>query len=200
MPPETANMMDNPKMTVSEVYALYEAEVARLRAARDAGEHLQGVTMAMNEARRWLDRELDRAMPDPVPAMNTLGNRLRHNIAEALRLKLEREEREARKKSEREEQHRRRVSVAIDQMKQTISEKIMSGASLEPVRLLRVLEFNSTPGRWGVLITDPDHANYQQWQEEMVPWAKEQGLVLEVVDEHDGMGMESWQSLKVTPA
>ena len=55
-------------MKRDELYQLYEKEVASIRAS--AEKHPQAVSMAMNEARRWLDRELDRAEPDDrEPAM-----------------------------------------------------------------------------------------------------------------------------------
>ncbi len=42
-----------------EVNDRYVAEMDLLQAKADKGEHPQGISMAMNEARRWLDRELD---------------------------------------------------------------------------------------------------------------------------------------------
>jgi hypothetical protein len=51
-------------MKRSEVHARYQAEVASIEQARARGEHIQGISMAMNEARRWLDRELSSAEPD----------------------------------------------------------------------------------------------------------------------------------------
>jgi hypothetical protein len=53
----------------SEVMARYAEELASIRASGET--HPQGISMAMNEARRWLDRELDLALPDPEPTERT---------------------------------------------------------------------------------------------------------------------------------
>ena len=49
-------------MKRSEVHARYKAEVDSIRSSGET--HPQGIAMAMNEARRWYDRELDLAEPD----------------------------------------------------------------------------------------------------------------------------------------
>ena len=176
-------------------YARYEAETSDIRASAD--NHPQVVGMALNEARRQLDRDLEHALPDPVtPSITTLGEKLKHNIAEAERLRLDKEERANRAARERREQRMREVSQALDLIKSKISASIEEGSIPAPMRLPRCLDkprFGSTP------VTSADHELYDRWRSEMESWAKEQGLALGVVYDHDGAGMDSWWNLTVTP-
>lgn len=182
------------RYTRRQAQALYEAEVATIRASN---EHPQAVGMALNEARRWLDQALTSALPEPQPPA-TLGERLKHNIAEAERLRLSKEEQANRQARERREQHIREVSLAFDKLKQQVTASIEQGNIPRPIQLPSVLDNNTKS--WETPITSADHSDHVQWVSEMRGWAHEQGLLMEVVYEHDGGGMRSWWSLKVTPA
>jgi hypothetical protein len=181
------------RMTRAEAQARYEAEIAAIRASGET--HPQAISMAMNEARRWLDRALDQALPDGSAA--TLGERLKHNIAEAERLRLAKLEREQREARERELKHRREVSDAFDTIRRRIAASIEEGSIPAPMRLPKVLD-NKT-SRWDTPLTSPNHSDHAQWQEEMAAWAQREGLELSVVGDHDGGGMESWWNLVVRP-
>lgn len=189
--------MTTAPMTRSQVHALYEQEVASIKAAREQGEHGMAVAMAMNEARRWLDRELDRALPDPVETpQKTLGERLRENIELAERLRLDREEAASRALREKAERHRLAVSAAIQELQSRITRSISEGSVPKPLRLPTTL---NDARRYDTAISHANHSDHAQWCEEMVTWADAQGLSLTVFSEHDGGGMESWWSLKVSP-
>lgn len=54
-------MLDPRKMTQSQVQAAYEKEVAHIKSLN---EHPQAASMALNEARRWLDNAISVALPD----------------------------------------------------------------------------------------------------------------------------------------
>jgi hypothetical protein len=190
-------MSDKPRMTRSEVHALYEKEVASIRALRAGGEHQQGISMAMNEARRWLDRELDLAVPDPVePAHKTLGALLRENIQEAERLRLDRDAAASRELREKAERRRQEVFLAIQELQSRIARSINEGLVLKPMRLPRTL---NDARRYDTSIAQAHHGDHAQWCREMVAWADAQGLDLQVISDHDGAGMESWWSLVVKP-
>ena len=190
-------MAVNPRMTRSQVHALYEKEVASIRAIRDSGEHQQGISMAMNEARRWLDSELDRALPDPVVAPS-LGDKLRANMAEAERLRLSAIERADRQARERAALERQKVHAEFDLLKAKITQSIEAGSIPPPMPMSASLD---NKAKYGVCILNKEHNLYELWQSEMVSWATQQGLVLIVHFAHDGdVGMESWWNLVVKPA
>jgi hypothetical protein len=181
-------MSSNQKQyTRSEVQARYDAEVATIRAAN---EHPQLTSMALNEARRWLDRELGCALPNP---QLSLGDKLRQNIEAAELLRLSKQERTNREARERRELHKREISLEFDRIKSKISAAIEEGSIPAPIRLPKIVHNYQTP------ISSVQHDDHTQWVSEMHTWAAEQGLVLDVVYQHDGMGMESWWSVKVTP-
>ncbi len=183
-------MLDPRTLTRSQVEAIYREEIASIRSTE---EHPQATSMAMNEARRWLDNALSLCQPDAA----TLGDKLRANIAEAERQRLSREERENRAARERHERHRRQVTLAIDALKSRITSAIEEGSIPGPIRLPRSLDNDTS--RWNTPITSPAHCDHGQWQEEMVSWARHHGLVLDAVSDHDGGGMESWWNLTVRP-
>jgi hypothetical protein len=179
------------RYTRSEVQARYDAEVATIRAAN---EHPQLTSMALNEARRWLDRELDNALPNPLPNPQlSLGDKLRQNIEAAERLRLSKEERSNREAREKRERHEREVSVAFDRLKSKITAAIDEGSIPAPIPLPKIVH------NYQISIISGHHNDHAQWLSEMHTWAAEQGLILDVVYEHDGMGMESWWSVKVAP-
>ena len=186
-----------PRMTRSQVQAAYDAEVATIKAAQARGEHAQGVSMAMNEARRWLDRELDFALPDPVaPVQKTLGERLRENIDTAERLRLDREQAASAALREKAERHRRAVSAAIQELQSRITHSINEGSIPKPLRMGRIL---NDAMNYDTSITNSRHSDHEQWCAEMITWADAQGLSLNVYAAHDGAGMEGWWELKVSP-
>lgn len=185
-----------PPMTRSQVQAAYDAEVATIRAAGLRGEHAQGISMAMNEARRWLDRELDQALPDPVAA-TTLGHKLRASMAEAERLRLSALEQIRQQARERAEKPRQAVDPAIVCLKARITASINYGSIPAPIRMRPALDDKT---RYGVSIQDPQHELYDLWQAQMETWAQQEGLVLQVQHAHDVGGMESWWNLVVKPA
>ena len=198
--------LDPRLMTRKQVQAAYQEQVNKILALN---EHPHATSMALNEGRRWLDHALTLAKPDVVdediPCVIvehgshslTLGERLKQNIAEADRLRLAKEERENREARERRERHVREVTLAFDSIKSRVRASIEEGSIPQPMRLPRVLD-NHTRS-YQVPINSAGHQDYGVWQSEMETWAHEQGLVLEVVSEHDGMGMESWWTLKVKP-
>ena len=128
---------------------------------------------------------------------STLGDRLRHNIAEAERLKLAKLEREQREARERALKHRREVSEAFESIRGRITASIEEGSIPAPMRLPRVLDNDTS--RWNTPITSAAHCDHAQWQEEMESWARREGLELLAVGDHDGGGMESWWNLVVKP-
>jgi hypothetical protein len=180
------------RYTRSEVQARYDAEVATIRAAN---EHPQLTSMALNEARRWLDGELDNALPDPLPNPQlSLGDKLRQNIEAAELMRLNKEERVNREARERRELRMREVSLEFAKIKIKIIAAIEQGSIPAPIRLPRFMDNSYNP------ISHVKHNDHAQWVSEMHTWAAEQGLILTVINEHDGMGMESWWSVKVMPA
>lgn len=197
--------LDPRLMTRKQVRDAYNEELIRIRARND---HPHATSMAMNEARRWLDRALNEAKPDvedeDIPCVLvehgthslTLGERLKQNIAEADRLRLEKQERENREARERRERHVREVTLAFDSIKSRVTSSILEGSIPKSIRLPRVLD---DPRRLNVSINRSGHQDYGLWQSQMETWAHDQGLVLDVVSEHDGMGVESWWALKVQP-
>lgn len=184
------------KMTRSEVQALYEKEVASIKAAQARGEHAQGISMAMNEARRWLDRELDLALPDPeAPVQKTLGERLRENMDTAERLRLDREQAASPALRQKAERRQQEVFLAILELQSRITRSINEGSVPKPMRLPRNL---NDARRYDINIAQTHHGDHAQWCAEMVPWADAQGLSLNVYAAHDGAGMEGWWELKVS--
>ena len=196
---------DTPQMTRSQVQEMYEKEVSKILELK---ENAQTTSMALNEARRWLDRTMSMAVPDTdqegIPCIMidhgthslTLGERLKQNIAEADRLRLEKQERENREARERRERHVQEVTLALDSIKSRVTSSILEGSIPKSIRLPRVLD---DPRRLNVSINRSGHQDYGLWQSQMETWAHDQGLVLDVVSEHDGMGVESWWALKVQP-
>lgn len=180
--------------TRSEVQAAYEAEVASIRASGET--HPQAISMAMNEARRWLDQALDTALPD-TDDVRSLGARLKENIQrkeEAQRLEvLRRLREEERKKSE----HREKCLAWFDGWAARVSDTIASGGIPESTRLPRLLAGRES---WKMNISNPGHDDHWLWRENILPWATKEGLCLKLVHDHDGMGMESWWDLSVRPA
>ena len=212
-------MSDKPRMTRSEVHALYEKEVASIKALRDSGEHPQGISMAMNEARRWLDRELDRALPDPVvpasipnisvehgghaaawddPDMR-LGDRLRM-INDRIRREQESAEARAQAENDRKEKARRMEinDYLINFIRQT-EEDIIAGMVPKSVRMPRYFA-DTTNKAWGTKISSSAHRDHDLWNDIVVAWASREGLTVSVYDAHDGMGMESWFEIRVVSA
>jgi hypothetical protein len=183
------------KMTRSQVQAAYDAEVASIRASSE--KHPQMVSMAMNEARRWLDRELDNAVPDPeAPVQKTLGERLRENMDTAERLRLDREAAASRELREKAERHRLAVSAAIQELQSRITRSINEGSIPKPMRLPKTLHDYQ---QYDTAVSHASHTDYDQWCAEMITWADAQGLTLNVYAAHDGAGMEGWYELKVSP-
>ena len=209
-------MSDKRRMTRSEVHALYEKEVASIRALRNGGEHQQGIGMAMNEARRWLDRELDRALPDPVvpasipnisvehgshattPGMR-LGDRLRMTND---RIRREQETAQARAQAEADRlEQARRMEIKtwlLNFIRQT-EEDIIAGMVPKSVRMPRYFA-DTTNKAWGTKISSSAHRDHDLWNNIVMAWASREGLTVSVYDAHDGMGMESWFEIRVVSA
>lgn len=193
-------------MTRKEVRARYDAEIEAIRAAK---AHPHATSMAVNEARRWLERALDAAIPDTdadgVPCLLiehgshslSLGERLRGNIS-----RIEREAREAEAAKQRAEQRRmaeqrERCLAWFDRWTEEITEAINSGKSPAATRIPGYVEGSKG---WQGSINEPGNENHWLWRETMVPWAQKEGLELVITHDHDGMGMESWRKIGVQPA
>ena len=125
----------------------------------------------------------------------TLGEKLRSTMAQVEAERIAAENARLAEAAAKEARHRRAVSNALADIRATITNDISSGIIPRRQRLGRVLEDNKTR----VAINNPDHRDHLQWRSEMEGWAVEQGLRLEVIYAHDGMGMESWYELQVNP-
>jgi hypothetical protein len=182
------------QLTRAQIQEQYRQAVDNIQAS---GEPQHVISMAMNESRRWLDRELDRALPDPVVKEPTLGDKLRASMAEAERLRLSAIERADRQARERAALERQKVHAEFELLKATITTSIEAGSIPAPIRVSAILD---NKAKYGVSILNKEHNLYDLWQSEMVSWATQQGLVLTVQHDHDGGGRESWWNLVVKPA
>lgn len=186
--------MTDDRPTRSEVHAAYEEEVARIR---NSGEtHPQAITMAMNEARRWLDRALDTARPDNEDG-RPLGARLRENIRRREDERQEKERRQRLEEERRRNEHREKCLSWFNGWIARVGDEIATGGVPGPVRLPRLLDGRE---RWKMNVSDPGHDDHWLWREHMDPWARREGIVLRIEHDHDGVGMESWWNLVVSPA
>ena len=181
------------QLTRAQIQEQYRQAVDNIQAS---GEPQHVISMAMNESRRWLDRELDRALPDPVVAP-TLGDKLRASMAEAERLRLSAIERADRQARERAALERQKAHAEFAALKAQITTSIEAGSIPAPIRMSAILD---NKAKYGVSILNKEHNLYDLWQSEMVSWATQQGLVLTVQYDHDGVGRESWWNLVVKPA
>ena len=182
------------KMTRSQIQEQYRQAVENIAAS---GQPQHVISMAINQQRRWLDQELDLALPDPeAPVHKTLGERLRENMDTAERLRLDREQAASAALREKAERHRLAVSAAIQELQSGITRSINQGSIPKPLRMGR--DLNDTMN-YDTSITNSRHSDHDQWCAEMVPWADAQGLSLNVYAAHDGAGMEGWWELKVSP-
>lgn len=180
------------QLTRSQIQEQYRQAVDNIQAS---GEPQHVISMAMNESRRWLDRELDRALPDPVVAP-TLGDKLRASMAEAERLRLSAIERADRQARERAALERQKINAEFASLKAKITQSIDDGNIPPPIRMRAILD---NKAKYGVSIQNKEHNLYDLWQSEMVSWATQEGLVLTVQHDHDGGGRESWWNLSVSP-
>lgn len=187
--------MTEKQFTRSQIQGIYDTEYARIKSL---GEHPQAESMALNELRRWLDRALDTALPDPPNDASTpLGSRLRENIQRIEREKQEAEAARLRALERRLAESRERCMSWFNRWSADIVAEINSGRIPHPVRIPKHIEGESG---WKGSINEPGNDNHWLWRETMIPWARQEGLELVVTHEHDGMGMESWRELRVKPA
>lgn len=180
------------QLTRSQILEQYRQAVENIHAS---GEPQHVISLAINEQRRWMDHELDRALPDPVVAPN-LGDKLRASMAEAERLRLSAIERADAQARERAALERQKVDAEFASLKDKITASISQGNIPAPIRMSPVLDNNT---RLDVSIQNKHHSLNCRWQEEMEHWATQEGLALTVRNDHDG-AMESWWSMVVKPA
>lgn len=180
------------QLTRAQIQEQYRQAVENIKAS---GENQHVISLALNSQRRWLDDELDRALPDPVVAPN-LGDKLRASMAEAERLRLSAIERADAQARERAALERQKVHAEFAALKAQITTSIETGSIPAPIRMSAILDNKAKC----VSIPNKEHNLYELWQSEMVSWATQQGLVLTVHYAHDGGGMESWWNLVVKPA
>ena len=181
------------QLTRAQIQEQYRQAVDNIKAS-DAPQHV--ISLALNSQRRWLDDQLDRALPDPEVKEPTLGDKLRASMAEAERLRLSAIERADAQARERAALERQKVHAEFAALKAQITTSIETGSIPAPIRMSAILDNKAKC----VSIPNKEHNLYELWQSEMVSWATQQGLVLTVQYDHDGVGRESWWNLVVKPA
>ena len=129
--------------------------------------------------------------------MTTLGERLRNTIEvqEAARLAAIAQAEQARRN---EEDARIEAMVRkLTEYKNMITSTIENGMVFKDVKLPKSWCCYSDK-RGNYSISNIQHPDYELWRE-FSNWAETEGLAVEAVYEHDGMGMDSWYVLRVTP-
>ena len=126
----------------------------------------------------------------------TLGDKLKKNIEDAERKRLDAEERANRIAREKAERERKAMHKALMEVRNTFIASIEDGNIPKPIRLSKSL-FGYGGGVPFANTTHPAHYIFQQV---LSDWAHEVGLCVRVVSNHDGGGMESWWEVHVSPA
>lgn len=123
-----------------------------------------------------------------------LGDKLKNTIAareEAARVEADRKRREAEEKTRRE---RAKILEWLRDWKTDTIHAIETGHEPKPVRIPRYVGDYST-GSIGL----PRHPHHDLFLP-FLDWAKEEGLDLVILDNHDGGAMESWWEISVKSA
>jgi len=120
-----------------------------------------------------------------------LGDKLKGTVAareEAARVEAERKRREAEEKTRRE---RAKILEWLRDWKNVTIHAIETGHEPKPVRIPRYVNDYST-GSIGL----PKHPHHDLLLP-FLDWAKDEGLDLRILPNHDGGGMESWWEISV---
>jgi len=126
--------------------------------------------------------------------MTNLGERLRANIDRMEQLKIDKASRAEAEKLAAESERQAEIGRKMKQVQQQIVDDIWRGLVLKPLRL---------PDNWqiyqnGYIISNAGHPDNHIWCD-FEAWAHEHGLQVSCDYTHDGMGMQSWYELKVSP-
>lgn len=125
-----------------------------------------------------------------------LGDKLKQSIADAERKRLDAEERANRAAREKAERERKAMYDALMAVRETIISSIEDGNIPKPIKLNKnIFGYGS-----GLPIANTQHPAHYIFQEVLFDWAWHEGLSVQVVSNHDGMGMESWWEIKVSPS
>lgn len=128
----------------------------------------------------------------------SLGDRLRANIKAEDHRKAE-EARLAREaKYQKYRQEREGITKLLDEIKAKISDDILSGKPEVRIKLNRGRRQLFTYTQDKDDVRNPCCRHHRHW-ENFIQWGEVNGLDLSVVNEHDGMGMESWFVVTATP-
>lgn len=127
--------------------------------------------------------------------MPNLGDKLKANADRKERAKLDMIARAARAEQEKTALHQGEVRIALERLRLLTIRDIEEGKVPSPIKLPRVLD--NDVSSWQTPITSSNHRDHQQWLDEMVAWAAQEGLRLKVEHAHDGMGISSWWNLVV---
>jgi hypothetical protein len=126
----------------------------------------------------------------------TLGEKLKQQNAERAAREAAAERAKEMKKTAEEKLFLARVSVFLDYVRDSFIERVEAGNAIKPFRIKDSL----MPYEKGMrrLLNDPMHPARHVYAE-FEKWIESEGLEVEFVQDHDGMGMESWYNLVIRP-
>lgn len=108
-------------------------------------------------------------------------------------------EEKARQEAIAEAQRRRKVSDWYEEQKHRIGSLILAGQEVKPVKVPRYMDIDDYRRDFGKEdASHPNNRDYDLYQS-FINWMGDNELKAEFVYQHDGMGMESWMELKVSP-
>lgn len=125
-----------------------------------------------------------------------LGDKLAENIAQERRLREAEEEKRKRKALEQELARKVKMQCILDNLKSDIIEYITEGHIEIRIKMSNALRY-FYDGRY-ISMNYQDHPDSDLWVK-MVDWATSENLSLKILTDHDGVGVDSWFVLEVTP-
>jgi len=126
----------------------------------------------------------------------TLGDRLRAQMAAVPRVHVTRKQAWIDDAMEATRRHKRAIRNAFEDIKESVISAIERSRPLRPFRLPSVFLEN---GQYRTPISAPEHPDHHLWRD-FAAWLDENGLTATVAYDHDCAGMEGWFNLTVEPA
>lgn len=126
--------------------------------------------------------------------MTSLGERLKAQNEARAAAAAEEERRKAEKVDEKARKERRECERFFRDFQEDIVADIEADkpVRVKKIKLMTALYANGKP------ISVREHPNHEVWLA-FKAWLDENGLDVSVVDQHDGVGIESWYELQVKP-
>lgn len=108
-------------------------------------------------------------------------------------------ENRARQEAIAEQQRRKKVSDWYEDQKQRVANLILHGQEVKPIKVPRYMDIDDYSRSHGEEdARHPNNRDYDLYQS-FIAWMGDNDLKAEFIYAHDGMGMESWMELKVSP-